>query len=192
MTFSSSIETSLLMPFPSVGLLGSGAEGAHALALMGINSSDLESDLREMVVRLETQPEGRNLAELCLAIAGTASSADGWLSVRSLAIDVAPMILLLSQDQVIAVCLHGSVVEWAYGDHTLVEKLVKACAGASGSAEVIVTAFREGEAWAGLRLSGGTLDLAAKDSKVFARLSRAADDGASGIWEELLASCTRE
>jgi len=181
------VESGLVLPFGSLGLLGSGPEGRHLLAQFGIESRDLPADVDALRQRMMREPSLELAVPLVDALVEAAATAVAWASIRTTLPEVAPLVVVLGSGGAVAACLHGEVVEWMQGDASLPVPLAQAAARAAAGGEVLVSLFARGRALSGLRLHGDEVDVAARDQDALDRLRLVAPQGLPVLWAAMLA-----
>lgn len=164
----------VLLPFDTLVLLGAGTQGAAAIRNYGIGARDFEQDFVQLVERLDAAggAEAEVEARLSRAIAATSAQAHAWISLRSESSKIAPAVLLVGEEVVLIVVLHGPVVEYAIGEHALASRAIRGALEMDADAVLRITLFDMDEGIVGARLAHGSVEVAAKDRQQLERLER--------------------
>ena len=171
---------SLVLPFPSIGLLGGSAAGAAALRSYGIQIDGFGGQFEELVARLDdaAEPDAQVRAAAVRTLAGLAACALGWLSVRA-AGERSAVVLTLGAQNLVA-RFDGPTVEWMLHDTDELWNYLKSSVAAE---PVVVTAFAGDVPLASIRIRADEADVAGAPDVIEALSSAAASGG-----EELVAA----
>ncbi|BDZ39626.1 hypothetical protein [Microbacterium suwonense] len=169
----------IVLPFDSLVLLASSAQGVAAIRNYGIAVGDFAGEFSELVDRLQRVGSEEAAVQLAVsrAIASDAMRADAWLSVRSEDGAVPPAIVLTAGDSVTVAVLHGAVVEYVAGGADLLADLVRGAADAGADPALRITVFDEDAPIADLRIVSGSVDVRSPDPERLERIRTAAESG---------------
>lgn len=136
----------LLLPAETLALLGAGPEGALAIQEFGWPTSGFGDELKVLVERLKGSDDADAPAALAATeiIVALARDSHAWLSVTSSAATLAPTLILVADDSVLAVRLHGEAVEYMWGSHATIARILEEALAYAGE-EILVSAFPEAQ-----------------------------------------------
>ena len=183
MTLNEDTDAAVLMPLASIIAIGSGVQGRSALHTWGgVSVAEFEDGFGQLLSALEADPESMDSARVLGAVADAAARAHAWLHITTNGPPVEHTYLVLqAPDESIVLGIHGDIVEWVVGGHEVLDRCLASLLDDSGGAVTLLTCFDATTPVAGLRFSGGAVDVTAAHPEVFEALTTAARSGLDAL-----------